>query len=107
MLSLKKQLSITFNICQEVLKSVHLLHKRGLDDSQTHTNVYPFFSYLVRALKVEPPSNLIHSNVNQTLPVFYHTMKFHNLHHIDGHSCDDGFCVMTVLGLHNGADEIQ
>ena len=35
----KKQQNTTFNIYQDVLKSGDLLHKRGLDDSQSHTTV--------------------------------------------------------------------
>ena len=38
-LNLKKQHSTTFDICQDVLKKGYLLHKQGLDDSQSHTTV--------------------------------------------------------------------
>ena len=35
----KKQHTSTFNICQDVLKSAHLLHKLGIGDSQSNSTV--------------------------------------------------------------------
>ena len=35
-----QQQNTTFNVCQDVLKRGNLLHKRGLDDSQSHTAVH-------------------------------------------------------------------
>ena len=46
-LTLKKKHSTTFKICQDVLKSANLLHKRGLDDFQSHTTVKLIFRYNV------------------------------------------------------------
>ena len=48
---LKKKHSTAFNICQDVLKSGSLLHKRGIDDSESHTTViahYKSISGLIR-----------------------------------------------------------
>ena len=35
----------TFNICQDILKSANLVHKRGLVASQSHTHVYQLSMY--------------------------------------------------------------
>ena len=45
----------TLNICQDVLKSGNLLHKRGFDDSQSHTTV---ISDENSYLRIIPPSKL-------------------------------------------------